>query len=116
MMDNVLLLLWAADVVGGLNTAAVFSLGASTILFIMSLLTYDDLKMEVGDEDASRLTKYCLTTMIASIVLLVVMPSKQTIYVAAAGVGAKEVVNTAIGKKSLALLEKKLDEALGEQK
>ena len=68
-------LIHVAYVIHGLS---IFALVASTWALILGWLT-DGIKFD--DSDSSKLIKVCVTTIIVSIILLVLIPDKNTMYV-----------------------------------
>lgn len=68
-------LIHVAYVIHGLS---IFALFASTFALILGWLTDG---IEFDDSDSSKLIKVCVTTIIVSIILLVLIPDKNTMYV-----------------------------------
>jgi len=121
-MSEFLLLLWLADVVdrlGGLAVAGFFGL---VFYGLFGLVLYGLFAGGILSEKPALAEKVIkIGRNIAIVVVCIVMlafiaPSKQTIYIAAAGSATNTALQTETGKKLVQAFNKKVDEYLKEGK
>lgn len=110
LMDNVILLLYLADVCAGITGSFVCVCLLSFIIFIViGIYSITDGKKE---KQPKILAKCFLALMLFSYFVIVFTPKKEVILAFAAKEAIARAVDTDIGSKALSLIEKKLDEEL----
>lgn len=114
-MNEFMMLLWLADVVerlGGLVFLASFLFGLSAVFAAMH---YEDCDPSTKKFliSVGRKTAYCIGALA---LLAFIAPSKQTIYIAAAGNATKTAMQTQTGQKLIKAFDKKVDEYLKDEK
>lgn len=105
-MNEFVLLLWAADVVGSVGITAfmaAFTIGV-TLLFLHIV---DEMPDGFYDRHGKKLSIFAAFFM--SVMLL---PSPTTIHTYAALTATKDIAETQIGKKALAALDAKFDDII----
>ena len=122
-MTLLILGLYLADIVQGLNFVlgtTLFILVFLALIFIVLLLIgLEDDNLEYTNKIFKRYSKKYFFIFIFSVLAFCSMPSKNTVYIATGLVTSEKVIqhvyNTPLYKKSLKLLEKKIDAALSEK-
>ena len=123
-MTFLILGIYFADIVTGLKFVlgiALFILGVLTFIFIIGFcVELDDGKTESSAKIFNRFYKKYLFALIFSVFTFIFLPSKNTIYIATGLVTGQKVMQQVqtnpLYEKSIKLLEKKIDEALTEEK
>jgi hypothetical protein len=113
-MSEFLLLLWLADVVDGLGGLA---LAGSLGLVFYGMCASGILSNEPAlAEKVIKIGRNIAIVVVCIAVLAFIAPSKQTIYIAAAGSATNTALQTETGKKLVQAFNKKVDEYLKEGK
>ena len=108
-MNDILLLLWFADVAKSVSTLCGMIGFIGLIGGIVLVLIYRYEKKEWG-------FRWIPITGLVLCLIGAIIPSKQWFYIAAGGTAAVKALDSEIGIKVQKLVNQKLDEALGEKK
>ena len=112
-MIEFILLLWVADVVSNLGMLAVlyWLVFSFVSCFCWVGADFGDVSLEVRDKilKVGSIVGVCLT------LFTTILPSKQTLYIAAAAYATNTALHTNAGEKLIKAFEKKVDEYTGEE-
>lgn len=109
-MNEFLFYLWMADVTKALDFVTSLAMLAS-FLCIMAILLYNIL-----EDTEKKIPTKAWVVFIVSTTICVLLPSKQTMYVAAAGQATQQFSQTEAGKKLITAFEKKVDDYIAGEK
>ena len=117
-MNKILLLLYLADLSGKMEPLL---LGSLCILLAGIMLWFGGIQFD--DDTSARMVKTArriIKISIAVVIFAFIYPSKNTLYIAASAkagqIGIEKLQGSDTFDKALKLLDKKLDEALAEEK
>jgi len=117
-MNSLSWLMYTADVVAGIGGAlaliVILGIGAVALRVIWSMVTYsnyeDDQSLTAGKSTVVK----ALTVVLIALLIDVLVPSKETVYLIAASEVGEQVVTSEEGKRVLGKIETWLDNKLGE--
>ena len=104
-MTDVLWLLYAADVVDNLGFVCFMAGAASVVFLIVSSLCYSE---AYGDDERlvwAKRIKWAVSALFAVLLAGSILPSRTTVYAAAALSAGETAVQTEVGQKALKALE-----------
>lgn len=113
-METVFFLMWAADVVQGLKA----SVGVGLVFYVVALLISGAISFVEGKPEFwnALVSKWWVVAIL--VVLAILTPSRDTLYLAAAGktaqIGATAVAESPLGKKTVDALGAVLDRVVRE--
>ena len=110
-MDYVLLI-WLA----GVSEKVSIYLFLPVLIYAVALLIFAMADMIDNFDFLKKIPKPLHYLMAGLLAIAVAIPDKQTVYIMAGAMAAQDMAASAIGEKTLLLLESKLDEALQEVK
>ena len=112
-MIEFILLLWLADVVSNIACIAVVYWMAFAFVAMFSWMGVDIGGVSVESHD--KIIKFGWIVGVCLLLLAAIVPSKQTIYIAAAAYATNTALHTAAGQKLVKAFEKKIDDYVGEE-
>lgn len=113
-MNDLILLMWLADVVGSIAVVGIFVCIAFTLAFVIKALVistdYPQNWTELG------MFKMPAIIMCVALFIAVVLPNKATIHAIVAIKAGEQLASSDIGKKSIEALEAVLDRVIDDKK
>ena len=107
-MNEFLMLMWLGDVVNKLSFVCALTSMIGLVSMVFYICAYSD--RSITKEMRDKLMYRAAIIALVCGVIAVIMPSKQTIYIAAAASATGSVLETESGKKLLAAFNKKVDD------
>lgn len=114
-MNNIILMIYLADIVGSIQVVSTLGCIIIVLSLIIAITLYTDTCLK--DEYRSRvgkLIKYLSVGLIFSLLIAMFIPSKQGVYMMTGLKAGSEIVHSETGTKALKILNLKLDEYLND--
>lgn len=111
-MNEFVLLLWLADVVSNIACIAVVYWMVFSFVVAFSWMGVDI--GDVSEESRDKIIRFGLIAGVCITLFAIILPSKQTIYIAAAAYATDTALHTTTGEKLVKAFEKRVDQYIGE--